>query len=121
MCDIITDNHYHGLVRSLAVWRDSGYDDRFDILSNDDLIDMDIYEFVKENPEKIRVYVSPNQTVIHSYFGAVLGTLHLNHAAMYRSNFGDVRFPCWADTINGHEYKGTFYLNTGYASLRRKK
>jgi hypothetical protein len=115
---IISETQYNNIQAALVKWRDSGFDDRYDVVTEEDVDAMEVYEFVTNPTDTLIAIVNSRQTKATTLYGTSLGSLSLDIGRAYRSNFGDVRIPCSLDGINGRAYRGTFYMSAGYARMR---
>lgn len=116
---MISETTYNDISRRLVEWLDGGCDDSKVSISDQEMADHSFYEFVNNPPNKFYANVSENQMYVLDYSDNVLGSLTLDHASMYKSNFGDIRFKCRVRAYNGKNYHGIFFLRKGYVILWR--
>lgn len=118
--DIISKAEYRRIIDSVNYWRDSGFEDALEP-SDNDIQALDQYEFVNVSDPVIIVGIDPTQKYALSLNDAYLGNVYLDIGRVWRSNFGDVRIPIEMDGIDGNTYRGTFFLGSSYARLRKIK
>lgn len=88
--------------------------------ANDELGQVEVYEFVHDPPEKHMVYIDEKRRIATTWPGDKLGDV--TFGSSYRDNFGGTRQPVWIRAINGHQYQGTYFKSAGdYARIRRLK
>lgn len=96
-------------------------------VANDELSQVEVYEFVIDPPDRYVAYVAKRDHptgavsyVLTTWTGDVLGKAQLG--LVYVSNLGDTRRPIWVRAINGRTYYGTYYCGAGdYCRLKAHK
>jgi hypothetical protein len=88
---------------------------------NDELADLEIYEFMSNPPDHYFTYVLDNGACVGTWSGKPLST-RISLGFLYRDNFGGMRRSVRFLGINGVEYVGTYYTSAGdYCRVRRAK
>lgn len=84
-------------------------------ISNDEVSNMEVYEFVQDPPDRYVAYVDLQKKIITTWTGETLGTITLK---------SKITRGYWirATGINGLRYCGSFYPSAGdYIRLRKTK
>lgn len=87
---------------------------------------IEVYEFVKEKPNKYFLYVrkysctNTNYGEAITFIGDNLGSVRFGRE--YKSSFGDIRQNITVKAINGCKYYGIYYKSSGdYARIKKYK
>src|SRR5574338_481688 len=76
-------------------------------IDNDDSSAIEVYEFVRDKPEKYFLYINEKEGTATTWIGDILGTV--SFGTTYRAVFGDKRQHVRVYAINGKTYSGIYY------------
>lgn len=89
--------------------------------TNDERSAIEVYEFVRDKPERYFAYVELNARTVTTWTGQKLGTI-TRIGREYRDAFGGQRIPITVQGINGVRYHGIYFVSSGdYCRLRAYK
>lgn len=89
--------------------------------TNEELSAIEVYEFKRDVPERYFLYIDEEKKVATTWPGHLLGTVTFGrqYKAPAFGGFGNLRVPVRIHSINGREYHGTYYKDSGsYARVK---
>lgn len=85
--------------------------------TNDELAQVELYDFIHDVPDKYFLYVSEKTNLATCFTGLELGKVSFGRE--WRDNFGGTRRAVTIKAVNGRRYVGTFFKSSGdFARIR---
>ena len=91
---------------------------RIDRQSNDEISAVEVYEFLRDKPDRYSLYIDKENQRATTWTGERLGSVCFGRE--YRDNFGGVRVPIDVHAINGLRYHGTYCKSSGNCARIRQ-
>lgn len=87
-------------------------------VTNEERSALEIFEFLRDKPEKYFLYISRDKGLATTWTGDELGRVTFGRT--YRDNFGGERVAITVHAISGDTYHGTYYKSSGdYARVKK--
>ena len=85
--------------------------------TNNDISKIEVYEWLRDKPEKYFLYIDEKTWTATTFTGDKLGKVF--HGKKYRDNFGGIRMSITIYGTNKIKYYGTYYMSSGnYARIK---
>lgn len=85
--------------------------------TNEDRSKIEVYEWLRDQPEKYFLYIDEKTWTAATWMGDKLGRVY--PGKKYRDNFGGVRMSIVVYGTNKMKYYGTYYMSSGnYARIK---